>query len=36
LWLIFVNRVGAQDGLEFWGGSCVVDPTGALVAEAPM
>src|SRR5689334_18882383 len=35
LWLIFVNRVGAQDGLEFWGGSCVVDPTGALIAEAP-
>jgi predicted amidohydrolase len=36
LWVIFVNRVGSQDGLEFWGGSCVLDPTGALVAEAPM
>ncbi|MGH8859751.1 MAG: nitrilase-related carbon-nitrogen hydrolase, partial [Jatrophihabitantaceae bacterium] len=24
-----------EDGLEFWGGSCVVDPTGAIVAEAP-
>jgi predicted amidohydrolase len=35
LWLIFVNRIGAQNGLDFWGGSCVVDPTGALVAEAP-
>jgi predicted amidohydrolase len=35
LWLVFVNRVGSQDGLDFWGGSCVVDPTGALVAEAP-
>ena len=36
MWLVFVNRVGIQDGLDFWGGSCVVDPTGALVAEAPM
>jgi predicted amidohydrolase len=35
VWLVFVNRVGSQDGLEFWGGSCVVDPTGAIVAEAP-
>lgn len=36
LWVVFVNRVGAQDGLEFWGGSCVVDPTGTIVAEAPV
>jgi predicted amidohydrolase len=35
LWVVFVNRVGQQDGLEFWGGSCVIDPTGTLVAEAP-
>lgn len=34
LWVVFVNRVGSIDGLEFWGGSCVVDPTGRLVAEA--
>jgi len=36
LWVVFVNRVGSVDGLEFWGGSCVVDPTGRLVAEAPV
>ena len=35
-WVVFVNRVGTQDGLEFWGGSCVVDPTGEVVATAPM
>ena len=23
--LIFVNRVGFEDGLGFWGGSCIVD-----------
>lgn len=34
LWVVFVNRVGAQDGLHFWGGSCVVDPTGEVVAQA--
>lgn len=34
LWVLFVNRVGEQDGLEFWGGSCVIDPTGTIVAEA--
>ncbi len=26
--LIFVNRVGFEDGLGFWGGSCVVDNEG--------
>jgi predicted amidohydrolase len=36
MWVVFVNRAGVQDGLEFWGGSCVVDPTGTLVAAAPM
>jgi predicted amidohydrolase len=35
LWVVFVNRVGVQGALEFWGGSCVVDPTGTVVAEAP-
>jgi predicted amidohydrolase len=34
-WVVFVNRVGVQDDLEFWGGSCVIDPTGTVVAEAP-
>ncbi len=36
LWVVFVNRVGSVDGLEFWGGSCVVDPAGKVVAEAPV
>jgi predicted amidohydrolase len=26
--LVFVNRVGFEDGLGFWGGSCVVDAEG--------
>lgn len=34
LWVIFVNRVGAADGLQFWGGSCVVDPAGTVTAQA--
>lgn len=33
--VVFVNRVGSDAGFTFWGGSHVVDPTGALVAQAP-
>ncbi|HZR95611.1 MAG TPA: nitrilase-related carbon-nitrogen hydrolase [Gaiellaceae bacterium] len=33
--VVFVNRVGAEAGFTFWGGSHVVDPTGTVVAEAP-
>jgi predicted amidohydrolase len=29
------NRVGFEDGLNFWGGSTVFDPDGRLVAQAP-
>lgn len=29
------NRVGFEDGLNFWGGSTVFDPNGELVAKAP-
>ncbi len=29
--LIFVNRVGFEDGLGFWGGSCVVGSDGEIV-----
>jgi len=28
--LVFVNRVGFEDGLGFWGGSCVVDKQGTI------
>ncbi len=29
------NKVGFEDGLNFWGGATVYDPTGALVAQGP-
>jgi predicted amidohydrolase len=35
-YVIFVNRVGKQDDLIFWGYSHVVDPWGTVVAEAPV
>jgi predicted amidohydrolase len=34
-WVVFVNRVGEEAGLTFWGGSQVVDPWGRIVAQAP-
>jgi predicted amidohydrolase len=33
-WVVFVNRVGDEEELSFWGGSHVVDPFGEVVAEA--
>lgn len=33
--VLYVNRVGYEDGVVFWGGSHAVDPSGAIVAEAP-
>jgi predicted amidohydrolase len=35
-WVVFVNRVGTEGGGRFWGGSRIVDPTGAVVAQAPL
>src|SRR5918992_292792 len=35
-YVIFVNRVGKQDNLIFWGYSHVVDPWGTVVAKAPV
>jgi predicted amidohydrolase len=35
-YVIFVNRVGKQDNVDFWGYSHVVDPWGTVVAEAPL
>lgn len=35
LFVVFVNRVGAEGNLHFWGGSHVIDPWGNVVAEAP-
>jgi predicted amidohydrolase len=34
LYVIFVNRVGTEESLRFWGGSHVVDPWGQVIAEA--
>src|SRR5918998_4731655 len=34
-YVIFVNRVGKEDSLVFWGYSHVVDPWGRVVAEGP-
>ncbi len=34
LWLGAPNRVGIEDGLEFWGGSFIASPHGELIAEA--
>lgn len=34
--VVLVNRVGFEDGLCFWGGSRVVGPDGAILAEAPL
>ena len=34
VFLAYVNLVGVEDGLQFWGGSRVVSPTGDLLAKA--
>ncbi|MGH9068313.1 MAG: nitrilase-related carbon-nitrogen hydrolase [Acidimicrobiales bacterium] len=34
--VIFVNRVGAESTLRFWGGSHVVDPWGEICHQAPL
>jgi predicted amidohydrolase len=34
-YVVFVNRVGTEPGLRFWGGSHVRDPWGEIVAKAP-
>jgi NAD+ synthase (glutamine-hydrolysing) len=34
--VVFVNRVGFEDGLCFWGGSMVVGPDGRHLGQAPM
>jgi NAD+ synthase (glutamine-hydrolysing) len=34
-YVVHCNRVGFEDGLNFWGGSMVTDPDGEIVAHAP-
>jgi predicted amidohydrolase len=33
--LIFVNRVGFEDGLGFWGGSCIIDEAANMLFKLP-
>ena len=33
--LVFVNRVGFEDGLGFWGGSCVLNESGKIMSSLP-
>ncbi|MBI2875460.1 MAG: carbon-nitrogen hydrolase, partial [Candidatus Tectomicrobia bacterium] len=33
--VLFVNRVGYEDGVNFWGGSEILDPEGRVIAKAP-
>lgn len=35
-YVVFVNRVGFEDGLGFWGGSRVVTPRGEVEAQLPL
>jgi NAD+ synthase (glutamine-hydrolysing) len=35
-YIVHCNRVGYEDGLNFWGGSTIVDPDGEFVASGPM
>lgn len=35
-YVVFVNRVGHEGPLRFWGGSHVVDPWGHVIAQAPL
>ena len=35
LWIVYVNRVGHEDGIGFWGGSEIVAPDGTVIARAP-
>jgi predicted amidohydrolase len=35
LFVVYVNRVGYEDGVGFWGGSEVIDPFGQTLVKAP-
>ncbi len=34
--VVFVNRVGVEESVAFWGGSQVIDPAGEVVFQAPL
>jgi NAD+ synthase (glutamine-hydrolysing) len=33
--VVHANRTGYEDGLNFWGGSTIYDPNGALISQSP-
>lgn len=33
-YMVFANRVGVEDGLMFWGGSELIDPSGSMIKKA--
>jgi predicted amidohydrolase len=33
-YVLFCNRVGYEDGVNFWGGSCIVTPDGSMACSA--
>lgn len=33
---VFANRVGFEDGVNFWGGSAIFDPSGSMMSQAPL
>jgi predicted amidohydrolase len=35
-YIVFVNRVGVDETVTFWGGSQVIDPSGDVAFEAPL
>src|SRR5258706_2324567 len=35
-YVLHCNRVGFEDGLNFWGGSTIIDPDGEIMVEGPM
>jgi predicted amidohydrolase len=34
--IVFVNRVGVEETITFWGGSQVIDPAGEVICQAPL
>jgi predicted amidohydrolase len=34
-YIVHCNRVGFEDGLNFWGGSTIVDPNGEFILRGP-
>ena len=35
-YVFYSNRVGVEDGITFWGGSCILAPDGSRLADAPL